>query len=176
MTQPLTPAVTSRRDVYVACPDLSSFRASHPRPLRGVWRTVNNDFGSYKRKQRQILKRKRHGEPMSLPLSPMRRLTCTLVSSRCAGTMPLQRPPLRQHLLLRAFLRRHQRRQTLRRATEPPRPPIVPSERRLGTPASHGPTGHHKTALPSISARATSLTDRQWLDRVVKLMETSGRP
>jgi hypothetical protein len=62
MEHPPPPAVTTRRDVYVLCPDLASFRATHSRPLQGVWHTVNNDFGSYKRKQKQQLKKKRSRE------------------------------------------------------------------------------------------------------------------
>ena len=167
MSQPATPAVTTRRDVYLACPDLDSFRASHPRPLRGVWRTVNNDFGSYKRKQRQILKRKRKETDVNVAITDEQ-----------------------------AYL--HTRQLALRTNNASPASSAV-STSSSGLPASssaaadsaetrshiaikeafgdHCFTWAYWASQDSIADHLRTgyyLTDRQWLNRVVKLIESLG--
>ena len=60
MTSPLTAeSVSTKVELYTLCPDHSTFTDKHPKPLRGVWKNVNNDFTSYKRKQKAA------GKPIS---------------------------------------------------------------------------------------------------------------
>jgi hypothetical protein len=167
MSQPPPADVTTRRDVYLLCPDLASFRATHPRPLRGVWRTVNNDFGSYKRKQRQQQRKKRKGAALEE----------VAVSDEDAYEHTRQRA-LRTHEVVALAV------------SSPASTPTI----QVAVPASAGVPSHSsireafgdecfpwaywasQDSLAEHRLTGYYLTDQQWLNRVMKLIETLGDP
>ena len=161
--------------MYLLCPDLASFRANQPRPLRDVWRTVNNDFGSYKRKQNQ---RRRRGQTDDPDVA---------VSDEAAYV----------HTRERALRRRHD----VKTMQSPSPTPTPPTSTSTSAPAS-GP--HPGLPALSAAGRLSCiretfgddcfpwaywasqdsiaehrltgyyLTERQWLNRVGQLMATLG--
>ena len=165
MSQPASPAVITRRDVYLLCPDLETFRATRPRPLQGVWLTVNNDFGAYKRKQKQLLKKKRKVDDADVSVTD---------EEAYAHTRELA-------------LRKHDASTASSVASTSASPPDAAS-----SPARAEEPGHSATkeafgddcfpwaywaSQDSIAEHRLTgyyLTDRQWLNRVVKLIETLG--
>jgi hypothetical protein len=168
MSQPAPPpAAITKQDVYRLCPDVDSFRASHPRPLRGVWRTVNNDFGSYKRKQKQKQKCKAHeaGITDEAAYAHTREVALRkrdITTTPAATTFPAAAST----------------------STCPPAPSSVsPSAEMLSHSAireafgndcfpwaywaSQGSTAKHRLT-------GYYLTERQWTNRVMKLIKTLG--
>ena len=191
MAQPASSAVTTRRDVYLLCPDLASFRATHPRPLQGVWHTVNNDFGSFKRKQMQLLKNKRKGDEADVTVTDeeayvhtrqlaLRRYDANTHTASSAGSAsassllgsPASSSSASAASAVLAVSAASAASAVLAMSAEMPSHSAI--REAFGDDCFPWAYWASQDSMAEHRLTGYYLTDRQWLNRVVKLIETLG--